>query len=147
MESFDATIIEARGGGAYVEVPANALAGLGGKGRIPVRATFDGLDYRGSVVTMGGVRCIGVLKDIRTKLGKGPGDTVAVTLAADTEERTVEVPADLGAALARACATAAFAKLSYSHRREYVEWIEDAKRPATRDRRVADTVTRVSADG
>ena len=145
MESFDATIVEAKGGGAYVEVPPDVLSALGGKGRIPVRATFDGLDYRGSVVTMGGVRCIGVLKEIRTRLGKGPGESIAVTLTADTEERTVEVAADLRSALDEARASTPFAALSYSHQREYVEWIEEAKRPATRERRIAQTVTRVTA--
>ena len=145
MESFDATIVEAKGGGAYVEVPSDVLAALGGKGRIPVRATFDGLDYRGSVVTMGGVRCIGVLKEIRTRLGKGPGESIAVTLTPDSEERTVEVPADLRSALDEAGASTAFATLSYSHQREYVEWIDEAKRPATRERRIAQTVTRITA--
>jgi uncharacterized protein YdeI (YjbR/CyaY-like superfamily) len=59
-------------------------------------------------------------------------------------ERTVRVPADLRAALAEdADAKAAFAKLSYTHRREYVEWVEEAKRPETRARRIAATVERV----
>ena len=145
MERFEATIVGARGGGAYVEVPPDVLAALGGKGRIPVRATFDGIDYRGSVVTMGGVRCIGVLKSIRAAIGKGAGDTVVVTLAPDTDERAVEIAADLRSALESAGANGAFAALSYSHQREYVEWIEDAKRPATRERRIGETIVRLTA--
>ena len=89
---------------------------------------------------MGGVRCIGVLKEIRTRLGKGPGESIAVTLTPDSEERTVEVPADLRSALDEAGASTAFATLSYSHQREYVEWIEDAKRAETRARRITKTV-------
>jgi uncharacterized protein YdeI (YjbR/CyaY-like superfamily) len=59
----------------------------------------------------------------------------------DTELRTVGLPRDLRAALERdPAAHAAFDKLSFTHRREYVEWVEDAKRPETRTRRIAATV-------
>jgi uncharacterized protein YdeI (YjbR/CyaY-like superfamily) len=71
-------------------------------------------------------------------------DRVRVTMELDTEPRTVRVPPDLRAALREdADARASFAKLSYTHRREYVDWIEEAKRPETRARRVAGTVERV----
>ena len=148
METFDATIEEADRGGAFVRVPAAVVAALGGgdqggKGRIAVDATFDGLPYRGSVVSMGGGMVIGVLKDIRTALGKAPGDTVTVTLAADTAPRTVEVADDLRAALDDAGLTGTFSALSYSHQREYVLWIDEAKKPATRARRIAGTVERL----
>ena len=144
METFDATIEEADRGGAFVRVPAAVVAVLGGgKGRIAVDATFDGLPYRGSVVSMGGGMVIGVLKDIRTALGKAPGDTVTVTLAADTAPRTVEVADDLRAALDDAGLTGTFSALSYSHQREYVLWIDEAKKPATRARRIAGTVERL----
>jgi Domain of unknown function (DUF1905) len=62
MEVFDATITEADRGGAYVRVPPAVVAALGGKGRIPVRATFDGVAYRGSVVSVGGERSSGCSK-------------------------------------------------------------------------------------
>lgn len=83
LEQFDAELIEADRGGAYVRVPAQVVAALGGKGRIPVRATFDGLPYSGSVVSMGGDKVLGVLKSIRSELGKAPGDVVRVTLEID----------------------------------------------------------------
>lgn len=145
MESFAAPIEAVDKGGAYVVVPDDVVAALGGKGRIPVQATFDGVPYRGSVVSMGGGRkVLGVLKGIREQLGKGPGDTVAVTLVADTEPRTVVVPDDLGAALKAAGLDGVFARLSYSHQREYVEWIGEAKRAETRDRRIGETVQRLA---
>ena len=63
----------------------------------------------------------------------------------DTEPRKVELPADMRAALADAPeAKAAFAKLSFTHQREYVEWVEEAKRPDT-SARIAATVDRVSS--
>jgi hypothetical protein len=43
MELFDATLVEAPRGGAYVAVPAEVVAALGGSKRVPVRATFDGI--------------------------------------------------------------------------------------------------------
>ena len=89
-------------GGAYVAVPPAVVDALGGRGRTPVVATFDGVEYRGSVVAMGSGMVVGVLKRIRARLGKEPGDTVAVTLVVDDEPRRVDVPDDLRAALGEA---------------------------------------------
>jgi hypothetical protein len=73
-------------GGAYVPFPYDVRAEFG-KGRVKVRAPFDGEPYDGSVVNMGvknadGTICyvIGILKEIRGKIGKQPGDTVKVTV-------------------------------------------------------------------
>jgi len=73
-------------GGAYVPFPYDLRAEFG-KGRLKVHATFDGEPYDGSIVNMGvknpdGSVCyiIGILKNIRAKIGKQPGDTVAVTI-------------------------------------------------------------------
>jgi hypothetical protein len=143
MGSFTAELEEAPRGGAFVEVPADVVAALGGGGRIAVRATFDGVAYQGSIVTMGGRKVLGVLKAVRTELGKAPGDTLAVTVEPDGSERTISVPPDLATALEGAGARGAFDALSYSHRREYVQWVDDAKRPETRTRRIAATVERI----
>jgi Domain of unknown function (DUF1905)/Bacteriocin-protection, YdeI or OmpD-Associated len=143
MEEFRARIVAADRGGAYVVVPPHVTDALGGGGRIPVRATFDGVEYRGSVASMGGAKVLGVLKAIRTELGKDVGDDVVVTLARDDAPRTVTVPDDLAAALAAADRRAAFDALSFSHQREYVGWINEAKRGDTRARRIAQTVERL----
>ena len=73
-------------GGAYVSFPYDIRTEFG-KGRVKVHATFDGEPYDGSVVNMGmknadGSVCyiIGILKDIRAKIGKQPGDMVHVTV-------------------------------------------------------------------
>lgn len=85
---YDAVILssEAGKGGAYVVFPHDIRAEFG-KGRAKVHATFDGEPYDGSIVNMGvkntdGSVCyiIGVLKAIRAKIGKQPGDTVRVTI-------------------------------------------------------------------
>ena len=140
MESFVAVISSEPGGGAYVEVPPEVVAALGGKGRIPVSATFDGIAYRGSIVSMGGTRILGILKAIRSELGRSPGESVAVTGEVDETVRSVKVPDDLDSALGDAGVRHAFGALSYSHQREYVTWIEEAKKPETRARRISQTV-------
>lgn len=84
---FDAIITAAEGkGDAYVPFPYDVRKEFG-KGRVKVYVTFDGEPYEGSVVNMGvknpdGSICyiIGIRKDIRTKIGKQPGDLVAVTI-------------------------------------------------------------------
>jgi len=81
-----AVIQSADKGGAYVPFPYDIRAEFG-KGRVKVHATFDGEPYEGSIVNMGvknadGSVCyiIGVLKDIRAKIRKQPGDSVRVTI-------------------------------------------------------------------
>jgi len=144
VESFRATIREAPRGGAYVEVPDGVVAALGGGGRLKVAATFDRRPYRGSIVSMGGpAKVLGLLKALRAELGKGPGDEVDVTVELDEAPRTIPVPHDLLDALDAAGCRAAFDAQSFSHRREWVTWIEEAKRPETRGRRIAATVERI----
>ena len=145
MERFEAVIRSAAGGGAYVEVPPEVIEALGGGGRIPVEATFDGLPYRGSIASMGGCMALGILKQIRTDLGKSPGDPVLVTVSRDLAERTIDVPEDLATALEAAGAREAFDRLSFSHRREHITAITDAKKPETRARRIAKAVEMVAA--
>ncbi len=66
--------------GAYVEIPFDVREEFG-KGRVKVHATFDGVGYDGSLVRMGTpCHILGLRKDIRTRIGKQPGDTVAVRL-------------------------------------------------------------------
>lgn len=137
QHSFSAVIEGAEGGGAFVTVPFDVEATFGKK-RVKVTATFDGVSYRGSVVRMGGdAHILLVRKDVRTAIGKGVGDCVAVTLAEDTEPRTLNPPEDFLAALeARPDALHSFQALSYSHQRQYVQWITEAKRPQTRAKRI-----------
>lgn len=66
--------------GAYVEIPFDVREEFG-KGRVKVHATFDGVSYDGSLVRMGTpCHILGLRKDIRARIGKQPGDTVAVRL-------------------------------------------------------------------
>jgi hypothetical protein len=82
---FDAVVQKVEGiDGAYINFPFDVKKEFG-KGRVPVKATFDGEPYEGSLVRMKTPNhIIGLRKEIRAKIGKQPGDTVHVTI----EERT-----------------------------------------------------------
>ena len=139
--TFTAVIKDPGSGGAFVEVPFDVEAVFGSK-RPKVLATFDGVPYRGSLVRMGSEHHILIiLKSIRNQIGKTFGDEVRVTVEADTEPRVVEVPEDLKHALnADPEVKGFFDDLSYTHQKEYVHWICEAKRAVTRQRRIAKTV-------
>jgi uncharacterized protein YdeI (YjbR/CyaY-like superfamily) len=110
-----------------------------------VNATFDGVPYRGSLAPMGGGHMLGILKAVREQIGKQIGDTVKVTVERDTEERTVEVPEDFQKALNRTKGVrAAFEKLAFTHKKEYVRWIEDAKKSETRTARITKAVSMIA---
>jgi hypothetical protein len=115
-----------------------------GKARPPVKVTIRGYTWRTTPGVYGGVGYVGVNREVKAATGVDAPDRVRVTMELDTEPRTVRVPPDLRAALRDdGAGEAAFAKLSFTHRREYVEWVEEAKRPETRARRIAETVDRV----
>lgn len=139
--TFSATIEGGPKGGAFVIIPFDVEEALGSK-RPPVKATFDGVPYRGTLVRMGSPDHILIIrKDIRTQIGKGPGDVVDVTVQLDTEPRVVEVPEVLADALKPYPEARAYLdKLSYTHQKEYVRWITEAKREETRLRRTAKAV-------
>jgi tetrahydromethanopterin S-methyltransferase subunit G len=135
---FKAVIENAGGGGAYVRIPFDVEQTFGEK-RVKIQATIDGEPYRGLLVRMGmDSHVLIVLKEIRQKIGKTFGEDVAITLRKDTEPRVVNIPADVQDVLDRNPeALAAFRKLSYTHQKEYVSWIESAKRQVTREDRLA----------
>lgn len=138
---FRAVIEDPGGGGAYVTVPFDVEQVFGTK-RPKIKATIDGEPYRGTLVRWGGLNhVLLVVKEIREKIGKSFGDEVEVEIEEDTEPRVVEVPPDLKAALERNPeAQAFFNQLSFTHQKEYVQGIEEAKRVQTRQGRITKTV-------
>ena len=135
---FKTKIEAGDGGGAYVLFPYDTAKEFGTKGKVPISATFDGVPYAGSLIKYGNpLHMLGLLKAIREKIGKGPGDTVEVVLWKDEALRTVEVPAQFESLMKREGLLPVFDKLSYTHRKEYCRWITDAKKEETRLRRLA----------
>ena len=136
-QTFTATILNAGGGGAYVEVPFDVEAAFGSK-KPKIKATFEGVPYRGMLTRMGTEHhVLIILKAIREKIGKTFGDEVNITVELDSEPRVIEVPAELKKAFkTEKEAKSFFDKLSYTHQREYVMWINEAKREETRHNRI-----------
>jgi hypothetical protein len=138
---FKAKIEDTFSGGAYVLFPYDVQEEFGTKGRVPVKATFNGVAYSGSLVKYGAPQhMLCVLKSIRDEIGKGPGDTIEVVVWKDEAERVVAILAPFKALLKKEGLLAGFEKLSYTHRKEYVRWIEEAKKEETRQNRMAKAV-------
>jgi bifunctional DNA-binding transcriptional regulator/antitoxin component of YhaV-PrlF toxin-antitoxin module len=134
---FKAKIEAADGGGAYVLFPFDTEKEFGTKGRVPVKAIFDGEGYRGSLIKYGHPQhSLGVPKATREKIGKQRGDTAEVVVWKDGDERTLEVPVQFEKSMKREGLLPFFEKLSYTHRKEYCRWIADAKKEETRNKRL-----------
>ncbi len=140
-QNFRGVIENAGSGGAYVRIPFD-VENIYGKKRVPVKVTINSEPYRGTLVRMGEPwHILIVLKEIRDKIGKTFGDEVEVILEEDTEPRVVEIPPDLRKALDNdPLAKTAYVKLSYTHQREYVRAILDAKHEETRRSRIVKTI-------
>lgn len=134
------------GGWVCLEVPREVSVQLGGRGRLPIVGTINGFPVSTSIFPTGdGAHMMLVNKEMQKGAGVKAGDSVKVVLATDTLPRTVTVPPDLLAALSKVEeARVAFEKLSYTHKKEYVSWIEEAKRPETRVKWIEQTVARLS---
>jgi hypothetical protein len=134
---FKAKIEAGDGGGAYVLFPYDTVKEFATKGRVPVRATFNGVPYKGSLFKYRNpLHMLGMLKAIREKTGKGPGDTIEVVVWRDEVARTVEVPTQFENLMKKEGLFAVFKRLSYTHRKEYCRWITEAKQEETRLRRL-----------
>ena len=133
---FEAKIQAGERGGAYVIFPYDVEKEFGTKGRVPVKVTIDGEPYTGSIMKYGMPQhFVGVEKAIREKIGKGPGSTVDVVLWKDESERAVDVPAEFKARMEKEKVLPFFESLSYTHRKEYVRWVTEAKKEETRKNR------------
>lgn len=138
---FKAIIQAGMGGGAGVLFPYDVEKEFGTKASVPVKSTIDGVPYTGSLMNCGlASHSLGVLKGIREKIGKGPGDEIEVVVWKDEAERTVEVPAEFKRLMNQEGLLAVFEKLSYTNRKEYCRWITEAKREETRQARLQKSV-------
>jgi hypothetical protein len=144
---FRATIALGGKTATGIVVPDEVVAALGPSKRPAVRATVNGHTYRSTVARMGGAFMLPVSADVRAHAGVAAGDEVDVALELDMEPRTVEVPVDLAEALDRdPDVRRAFDNRSYSRQLRDVLAIEDAKTPATRQRRIDATLTALRSE-
>jgi hypothetical protein len=132
------------GNNTGIEVPADIVAALGAGKRPPVVVNVNGYEYRSTVAPMGGKYLLPFSAERREESGIQGGDAIAVELTLDIAPRTVELPDDLQSALnSSAAAAAAWDKLSYTHRKEHVRSVLDAKKAETRIRRIAAVVAKL----
>jgi hypothetical protein len=141
-KTYDVTL-QRDGDMSAIPVPFDPKA-VFGKVRAPVKVTVNGYTYRSTIAAMGGPPFVPLRKSHREAACLDDASTVTVRLEFDTDKREVTPPADLVRALkAVAGATERWRALSYTHQREHVEAIEGAKKPETRERRIAAAVEMV----
>ncbi|WP_213277641.1 YdeI/OmpD-associated family protein [Chryseobacterium indologenes] len=123
---------------AFVEFPFSTEELFNKKGQVKIKALFDGnVEYRGSLAKMkSDCHILGLTQEVRKQLGKTFGDEVSVSLTEDKEERVVEIAEDIVSVFnENPEAKTLFDKMSYTHKKEYIRWIEEAKKPQTRENR------------
>jgi bacteriocin resistance YdeI/OmpD-like protein/uncharacterized protein DUF1905 len=137
---FQSTLDRPEGTGTwtFLPIPIDLKAHYGAAGQIKVRGSIDGEPFRSTALPRGdGTHYLVVKGEIRKRINATAGSVVAVILERDLDERTVAVPVDFLKVLSsQQSARSAFDGFSYSHRKEYVDWIESAKTEATRAKRI-----------
>lgn len=141
---FRTTVVQSGKTATGLQVPDDVVAALGGGKRPPVTVTVGGYGYRTTVAPMGGAYWIPLAAEHREAAGVQAGQEVDVRVELDTAPRETPLPEDLAAALDDG-ARAFFEGLAPSHRKEWVRWVEEAKKPETRAARVEKTAEALRA--
>jgi hypothetical protein len=148
-KKFKTTLVPRGPNGAwtFMPIPFDVEKVFGKRSRIAVCGTVNGFAFRNSIMPTGdGGHEMMFAKALQQGAGAVAGDVVEVYMEADLEPRKVEVPNDLAEALrGDARAEELFAKASFSCQKEFVVWIEEAKRAETRQRRIANTLLMLHA--
>lgn len=123
---------------AALKPPFDVVEVFGRKGRVPVKGSINGFPFRSSLMNMGDGHMMVVNAQLREGARCKAGDTVSVVMELDEEKRTVEVPAYLKKIInSDPKAKEFWPTVSFTHQKEYVREIEEAKRPETREKRIA----------
>jgi len=122
----------------------DALRGAPGRGRVPLAITFKGTTFRASVSVYRGEWMLGVNAEMRDG-GLAPGGSYVCDVTRDVAERVVDVPDDLRLAIENAGLTKRWDALAYTHRKEHVRAVEEAKKAQTRDSRIEKVIERLSS--
>lgn len=148
VHEFEAVLVKPAAVGAwtYITVPLDIEELFGRKSQVRVKGTINGIAYKGSLMPHGnGTHYMVVNQTLRDAAEAAAGSTVNVTMERDDEERFVQVPDDFALQLeANEAAGAFFGNLSYSYQKEYVSWIESAKKPETRKDRISKSIIKLT---
>lgn len=145
--AFDAVLFkdETPGSSAFIVVPFSVPEVYGVRGIFRVKGTADGVEYSAAYAPYSGKHWMVVRKDLMDAIGKGIGDSVHFVLEPDTAPRVITPPDDFAGALAENdVAQATWDKLAYTHKKEFVSWIEGAKKAETRERRIGKAVEMIA---
>lgn len=141
--TFHTTIQQTGKNTTGIQVPEQMIETLNAGKRPLVRVTLNGYTYRGAIAVMGGEYWIALSAENRQAAGVQGGDALDVTLELDLAQRSVELPADLQAALDQAGLMPAFQGTAPSMQKEYVRQVTEAKAAETRARRIAKIVEKL----
>lgn len=123
---------------AILKPPFDVAAVFQRNGRVPVKGTINGFPFRSSLMNMGDGHMMVINAQMRAGAECEAGDIVAILMELDEDKRTVEVPTYLKKMIAADPKTKeSWSGLSFTHQKEYVREIEDAKRTETREKRIA----------
>jgi hypothetical protein len=127
-------------------IPFDVEKVFGTRARVPVRGTINGFPYRSSIAPMGGKHFMAVNKEMRAGARVKGGNTITVVMERDDEPRVITPPQDFARALKANKEAQAFWKtLSYTHQKEHVRAIEEARKPETRTRRIEKAIQMLAA--
>lgn len=138
------TEVLGEGNHASLLIPEWVLTELGANKRAPLKVTINGHTYRSTATGVAGECRVVFPQKERTAAGVSSGESVTVDLEVDAGYREVDIPPELAIALDKHNLSQVFAKLSYSHRREYARAVSDAKAPETKERRVHKAIEKIS---
>ena len=131
----------------FAPIPIDLAKATGVRARLRVKGTIDGASFAGTLLPFGnGRHFIVVRKELRDKIGKKAGDSVKVKMDIDSSKSVVDVPRDFARALAKNKRAAMhFDRIAPSHKKNYLYWINEAKKPETRERRISRAVRMLAA--
>ncbi len=133
------------GSTTFLPIPQQVMNALAPRKRVPVRITINGHTWRSTISIYDDGAVVAVKAAVRAAAGVEPGQTVDATLEVDDAPRMAELPADMEAALKSAGLLDAFRAFAPSHQKEFVVWVEGAKRAETRDKRITEMMERTRA--
>ncbi len=133
----------------HAYLPFDVFDTFGTRARLAVKGEINGFPFRSSIFPMaGGKYYMVVNREMREGARVKAGDFVEFLMEKDDQPRSIATPPDLLKALnGRKTAKAAWDKLSYTHRKEYIAAVEEAKKPETRARRIAKTLEMLAPPG
>jgi hypothetical protein len=141
---FRATVVLGGKTATGIQVPDEVVEKLGSGKRPPVVVTIGGYSYRTTVAAYTGSYWIPLAAEHREAAGVAAEQEVDVAIEMDTAPREVTLPDDLAAAMDDG-ARSAFDALAFTHKKEWVRWVEEAKKPETRTTRIEKTVAGLKA--